>query len=90
MTNTMKQRAIDYLETRRGSWAAVASDSGVGYQWLNKFMQGKFDDPGVSKIEKILSYAAVGSGSSACVLCGCSHGVNNNKRRAGKLRKRKP
>lgn len=44
------------LLARKGQWRIIANDADVGYQWLTKLMQGKFDDPGVKKIENLYNY----------------------------------
>lgn len=57
MAKTFKQKAIDYLESRRGEWPLIAQETGIDYQWLSKFAQGKFNDPGVSRVEKLLIHS---------------------------------
>lgn len=34
----------------------IASESGVGFHWLGKFKQNKYEDPGVSKVQKLYRY----------------------------------
>jgi len=34
------------LEAKKGSWQAVANDSGVSYSWLSKFTNGHIENPG--------------------------------------------
>lgn len=34
----------------------ISEGAGVNYHWLSKFVQGKFDDPGVKKITSLHSY----------------------------------
>lgn len=38
------------------SLRAISEASGVNFHWLGKFAQGKFDDPGVKKIQKLHDY----------------------------------
>lgn len=41
------------LEERKGEWPDIGRDTGLGYQWISKVMQGRIKDPGVNKVEKI-------------------------------------
>jgi len=66
------------LEERRGDWPRIAVRAEVGYQWLVKMMAGKFDDPGVRKIERL--YAALGNHDGSGCQNGC--GVASDSRDA--------
>lgn len=41
---------------KRLSLRKISAGSGVNLHWLGKFVQGKFDDPGVKKIQKLHDY----------------------------------
>jgi len=47
----MKRR----VAAARGRWPLIAAESGLDYQWLNKVMQGRIADPGVTKVERVLA-----------------------------------
>lgn len=46
----------ELLEGHPDSLEAIALHSGVGYHWLGKFKQGKYEDPGFSKIARLYNY----------------------------------
>lgn len=53
---SMLDQAYRVVDDHVGRRKEIARDTGLGYQWLNKFAQRKIDDPGVNKIEKILEW----------------------------------
>lgn len=42
----------------RGNWRSVCADTGLSYWWLIKFAQGRFKEPGHSKIEALQRHFA--------------------------------
>lgn len=46
------------LRSRRGGWPGICKTTGLGYDWLTKFAQGRIAEPGLSKIEKLQRYFA--------------------------------
>jgi transcriptional regulator with XRE-family HTH domain len=40
----------------RGRYREVAEATGLGYDWINKLVQGQIKDPGVNKIERLHKY----------------------------------
>jgi len=43
------------LNSRRGSWAELARQSGVSYSWLSKFARGLIENPGLRTLERLSS-----------------------------------
>lgn len=41
------------LMARKGDWPEICQRTGLSYWWLIKFAQGRIDDPGVLKLEKL-------------------------------------
>lgn len=48
----------DQLAARRGTWREICAETGLSYWWLTAFAQGRFDEPGLSKIERLQRYIA--------------------------------
>jgi hypothetical protein len=48
ITEDVRKRVQDH-----GRYRYVAEHSGVGYQWLTKFVTGRIQKPGVDKIAKL-------------------------------------
>lgn len=45
-----------HLLRERGRYREVADATGLGYDWINKLVQGQIKDPGVNKIERLHRY----------------------------------
>lgn len=56
MDISLTSQVIRRLQAVKGSWRAVAEDTGVSYSWLCKFAQGHISNPGARRIERILWY----------------------------------
>jgi transcriptional regulator with XRE-family HTH domain len=41
------------LESKRGDWQTIASESGVSYSWLSKFANGHIPNPGYETLKKL-------------------------------------
>ena len=41
------------LLARKGDWPAICTQTQLSYWWLTKFAQGRIDNPGVLKLEKL-------------------------------------
>ena len=44
------------LQNRKLSLREISEKTGINFHWLSKFKQGKFDDPGVKKIEQLHTF----------------------------------
>ena len=49
--------AIVYASSYKGNFPLLATETGLGYQWLKKFTQGHISDPGISKIGILLNHS---------------------------------
>lgn len=56
MSETLLERTKALLIRDRGNWPTTAAEAGVDREWMAKLAQGKIDDPGVVKIEKLYRY----------------------------------
>lgn len=56
MTNSLYSKAITILQCQRGSWAAIARESGISYSWIAKFANGKITNPGIKRIEDLMAH----------------------------------
>jgi len=56
MESCLQQIAFEYLDTNRKYLHRISDESGVGYWWIQKFLQGRIKSPGVDKIEAILRH----------------------------------
>ena len=54
----------------------IAERAGVGFEWLRKYSQGKFDDPGVKRIQRLHDFLALYDQAQRNV------GANTNEERA--------
>lgn len=61
LLSTTKTLLAQSPETQR----IIAANSGVGYQWLAKFSQGRISDPGVSKVQQLHDYLSAKSQQAA-------------------------
>lgn len=44
------------LDLRRGDWPAICEGADLSYWWLTKFAQGRIQEPGLRKIERLQKY----------------------------------
>ncbi|PVX77194.1 hypothetical protein [Paraburkholderia unamae] len=44
------------LNARKGEWPAICKRTGLSYWWLIKYAQGRIDNPGVLKLEKLMEH----------------------------------
>lgn len=44
------------LAARKGDWPAMCKELDISYWWLIKFAQGRIDNPGVLKLEKLQAH----------------------------------
>jgi hypothetical protein len=44
------------LMARKGDWPEICQLTGLSYWWLIKFAQGRIEEPGVSKLEKLMEH----------------------------------
>jgi len=53
---TLFEETLHLVRIDRGHWMQTAEETGLKREWIAKLAQGKFDDPGVNKIEKLHGY----------------------------------
>ncbi len=41
------------LVARKGDWPTICGQTGLSYWWVTKFAQGRIDNPGVLKLERL-------------------------------------
>lgn len=46
----------DELNRRRGEWQRIATESGVSYSWLSKFVNEHIDNPGYETLKRLHAY----------------------------------
>lgn len=44
------------LNRRRGEWPTIATESGVSYSWLSKFVNEHIDNPGYETLKRLHAY----------------------------------
>jgi len=50
-------RLLDtYLETWQIPMLQIAREAGLGFDWLRKFRDRQFQDPGICKVERLRAY----------------------------------
>lgn len=54
--NDLKEQALKIVRDAKGKRRAISTETGLGYDWLNSFAQGRIKEPGVSKIEKLIQW----------------------------------
>lgn len=59
-TTKLRDRAIRYVRQRKGNLPALSRETGLDYNWLRKFADGLIVDPGVNKIETLLTHEEKG------------------------------
>ena len=55
-TRNLAKQATDYLESTKGTWTKIADETKLNIEWIYRFAQGRINDPGVNKIEKLLEH----------------------------------
>lgn len=50
---TRIEHARRFVRSQRGNFRELSARTGLSYHWLSKFAQGRFEDPGASKIDKL-------------------------------------
>lgn len=51
------KQAIEFVKSKKGELPSLSKKIKLDYNWLRKLADGSINDPGVSKIEKILRYS---------------------------------
>lgn len=57
MNTSLVTKAEKFLLHMKGRWPTVQEKTGVQREWMAKFMAKKIGDPGVKKLEALMSYA---------------------------------
>jgi len=58
--STLHKQAVVYLQARkREELEQIATDTGLGFWWLDSLRKDRFKDPGVGKIEALLRHAGL-------------------------------
>lgn len=52
---TTVQSLRSRLQARRGEWPAIATSAGLSYWWVMKVGQGKIEEPGLTKVERLVA-----------------------------------
>lgn len=50
---TRIEHARRFVQSQRGNFRELSERTGLSYHWLSKFAQGRFADPGSSKVDKL-------------------------------------
>lgn len=56
MNNSLHKQTIDLLNRTDVPLPTIAKETDVGYRWLCDFKAGRFDDPGVNKVERVHNF----------------------------------
>lgn len=56
-----------YVQSQRGNFRELSERTGLSYHWLSKFAQGRFADPGASKIDALFAAMAPQGGAEEVV-----------------------
>ncbi|MBL4869170.1 MAG: hypothetical protein JKY67_22645 [Pseudomonadales bacterium] len=58
MSDSLLEQTLNLLQNVKGvkSRRSISSETGLDYEWLQKLAQGKIEDPGVKKIERLFKY----------------------------------
>lgn len=73
MKNQTIETIRENLNSFRGAWPTVCSETGLDYSWLTKFAQGKIPNPGFIKIQALNDYFTeieARKASGRCIACG--------------------
>jgi hypothetical protein len=54
----MLNETIELLKNSKGviSRQQISEDTGLGYEWINKLVQGHIEDPGIKRISTLHGY----------------------------------
>jgi hypothetical protein len=52
------EQAVNFVHSQKGSLPKLARETNLDYNWLRKLNDGLINDPGVKKIERLLTYAS--------------------------------
>jgi transcriptional regulator with XRE-family HTH domain len=52
-TKTLLDSVLAGLQAHKGKWPDLAREAGVDYSWLTKLAQGRINDPGIQKIQRL-------------------------------------
>jgi hypothetical protein len=55
MNTPLLEQMKSRLLAAKGQWPVVCINAGVDYVWLTKVMQGHIKDPGVNRVERVLT-----------------------------------
>lgn len=58
MTSPLLDSVLTELRARRGDWPALCRETGLSYWWLIKFGQGRINEPGILKVQRLSDYFA--------------------------------
>lgn len=50
------EQAREYARTLKGRWPELCASTGLGYQWLSKFVQGRIRAPRAKFIDALLAH----------------------------------
>lgn len=53
----LRKKAIDYVKTYKGKVPQLAKETGLGYEWLKRFVIDDIPDPGILKIGILLEHS---------------------------------
>ena len=56
MNKNLLTNTIEELSRRRGQWPAICRSTGLDYHWLTKLAQGRINDPGIKKIQRLADF----------------------------------
>lgn len=56
MDAEIDKRVKQLLGDRKGDWQVVATESGVSYSWISKFMNERIGNPGLGTLRKLMKY----------------------------------
>lgn len=59
MSTELDQQVKAALSARKGQWEEVATQTGVSYSWISKFMNGHIKNPGFATLKSLHSVLCV-------------------------------
>jgi transcriptional regulator with XRE-family HTH domain len=57
MAKDIDDATRELLNKRRGDWPEIATESGVSYSWLSKFVNNRIPNPGLETLKKVFAAA---------------------------------
>lgn len=57
LMQTLKEQALKIVLEAGIPRRELARQTGLGFDWLNSFAQGRLKDPGISRVEKLFAWA---------------------------------